>query len=354
MNMMDTTTTRLNKFISESGICSRREADQYIEQGQVQINGRRAKIGDQVSVGDRVMVNGQLIAAKEPDSFVFLAVNKPVGVTCTTEEGVKNNIVDLVGYPERIFHIGRLDKDSQGLIFMTNNGDIVNKILRAGNQHEKEYIVTVDKPVTDAFVERMSKGVPILGVVTKKCKIERVSAFVFRIILVQGLNRQIRRMCEYLGYQVTKLERIRIMNISLKGIPLGGWRDLTAAEMADIFSSIAHSSSTEEASKSSGKNPRKAPQGATKARAPQKMVQAKVPQGAARSTKAQAPKTSASGAKPSVRTSGGSAARPFNPKARELRGKPSTSGGKKQGSGKNSRGVGGNSATRSKGHTAKR
>lgn len=241
---------RLNKYISESGVCSRREADQWIEQGRVQINGRRAKLGDQVAAADTVLVDGQRVRVKEPDRFVFLAVNKPVGVTCTTEAGVRNNIVDLVGHQERIFHIGRLDKDSQGLIFMTNDGDIVNKILRAGNQHEKEYVVTVDKPLTDAFTERMSKGVPILGVVTKKCKVERISTFVFRIVLMQGLNRQIRRMCDYLGFEVLKLERVRIMNITLKGIPLGQWRDLTRGEMGELLSAIAQSSSTEEASTS--------------------------------------------------------------------------------------------------------
>lgn len=242
------TTIRLNKFISDSGICSRREADKHIEQGHVIVNGKRAQIGDQVSGKDKVLVNGQLITQKDEDDFVFLAFNKPVGVVSTTEIGAKDSIVDYIGYHERIFPIGRLDKDSQGLIFMTNNGDIVNKILRAGNNHEKEYVVTVNKPITDTFIEKMSQGVPMLGTTTKKCKIKQESVFTFRIVLIQGLNRQIRRMCEYFEYEVTKLERVRIMNINLKGIPLGEWRELTTHEMAEIQNSIAESSSTEEAS----------------------------------------------------------------------------------------------------------
>ena len=242
------TTIRLNKFISDSGICSRREADKHIEQGHVIVNGKRAQIGDQVSGKDKVLVNGQLIIQQAEDDFVFLAFNKPVGVVSTTEIGAKDSIVDYIGYHERIFPIGRLDKDSQGLIFMTNNGDIVNKILRAGNNHEKEYVVTVNKPITETFIEKMAQGVPMLGTTTKKCKIKQESVFTFRIVLIQGLNRQIRRMCEYFEYEVTKLERVRIMNINLKGIPLGEWRELTAHEMAEIQHSISESSSTEEAS----------------------------------------------------------------------------------------------------------
>ena len=222
---------RLNKFISDSGYCSRREADKYIEQGSVFINGTRAIIGTQVKPRDTVVVNGHTIQRKDQEDDLYIALNKPKGITSTTEKGVEDNIVDYVGHPRRIFPIGRLDKDSQGLIFLTTNGDIVNKILRAGNQHQKEYIVTVDKPITADFVERMAAGVPILGVVTKKCVVEQLSSNVFKIILVQGLNRQIRRMCEYFGYNVTKLERTRIMNIELKGIPLGEWRELTDSEM---------------------------------------------------------------------------------------------------------------------------
>ena len=234
---------RLNKFMSESGICSRREADKYIEQGHVFVNGRRASVGDQVSARDKVTLNGNLIEAKEGTDFVFLAFNKPVGIISTTEIGVKNSIIDYIGYHERIFPIGRLDKESQGLIFLTNNGDIVNKILRAGNKHEKEYLVTVNKPITDEFIQKMSAGVPIMGEMTKKCKVVNESVFSFRITLIQGLNRQIRRMCEYFEYEVTKLERIRIMNISLKGLPIGEWRQLQQDEMEQIMADIANSSS---------------------------------------------------------------------------------------------------------------
>ena len=236
---------RLNKYISESGICSRREADKYIESGNVSINGRRAKIGDHVKYSDKVVVNGQLIEPRQKDDIILIAFNKPVGVTSTTEITTKNNIIDYVNHSDRIFPIGRLDKDSQGLIFLTNDGDIVNKILRAGNKHEKEYLVTVNKPVTDQFVEAMSNGVPILGETTKKCVVKKESTFVFRIILVQGLNRQIRRMCEYFGFEVSKLERVRIMNVSLKGIPLGDWRELTKQELQEIYKAIERSSSEE-------------------------------------------------------------------------------------------------------------
>jgi 23S rRNA pseudouridine2604 synthase len=237
------TTTRLNKYISESGICSRREADRYIEQGNVFVNGKRARVGDQVKAGDQVKVNGQLIDAPEAEDLVFIALNKPAGIVSTTEESEKNNIVDYVNHSTRIFPIGRLDKDSQGLIFLTNNGDLVNKILRAGNNHEKEYLVTVNKPITDDFISGMANGVPMLGQKTKKCKIVKESPFIFRIVLVQGLNRQIRRMCEYFSYEVTKLERVRIMNVSLKGLPVGDWRDLNEQELAGLFRMMEHSSS---------------------------------------------------------------------------------------------------------------
>lgn len=234
---------RLNKFISDSGVCSRREADKYIEQGHVFVNGKRAEVGTQVSKHDKVTLNGNLIEAKVGNDFVFIAFNKPVGIISTTEIGVKDSIIDYIGYHERIFPVGRLDKESQGLIFLTNNGDIVNKILRAGNKHEKEYLVTVDKPVTDEFIQKMGAGVPILGEMTKKCKVVKESVFSFRIVLIQGLNRQIRRMCEYFEYDVVKLERIRIMNISLKGLPLGEWRQLEAEEMNQIMDAIANSTS---------------------------------------------------------------------------------------------------------------
>lgn len=241
--MLPDSSTRLNKYISESGICSRREADRFIEQGNVFLNGKRATIGDQVKPGDVVKVNGQLIEPREAEDLVFIALNKPVGIVSTTEDGERDNIVDFVNHSKRVFPIGRLDKDSQGLIFLTNHGDLVNKILRAGNDHEKEYLVTVDKPVTDEFVRGMGAGVPILGTVTKKCKVKKEAPFVFRITLVQGLNRQIRRMCEHFGYEVTKLERTRIMNVGLSGLPLGEWRDLTDDELIDLFKLIENSSS---------------------------------------------------------------------------------------------------------------
>lgn len=241
--MNNSTSTRLNKFISESGLCSRREADKYIERGSVFINGKKAKIGDQVAAGDRVMVNGHNIEPKEEENFVLLAFNKPVGITSTTEANIKDNIVDYVNYSQRIFPIGRLDKDSSGLIFLTNNGDIVNKILRAGNKHEKEYVVTVNKPITEDFINGMANGVPILGVNTRKCKVRQVSTFVFNIILVQGLNRQIRRMAEHFNFEVTKLERIRIMNINLKGISQGEFRELEPEELQSITKSIEKSTS---------------------------------------------------------------------------------------------------------------
>jgi 23S rRNA pseudouridine2604 synthase len=244
--MQKTSGTRLNKFISESGLCSRREADRLIEQGVVFINGNKAKIGDLVYAGNRVTVNGHKLEAKRDDKLVFIALNKPVGVTSTTEDGVRDNIVSFVNHTERIFPIGRLDKDSQGLIFLTNDGDVVNKILRAGNKHQKEYIVTVNKPLTDDVITKMSNGVPMLGVITKKCKITKEAPNVFRVILVQGLNRQIRRMCEHFGYEVTKLERIRIMNISLGKLPVGDWRDLTEAELEHIYGSIEDSTSESE------------------------------------------------------------------------------------------------------------
>ena len=233
--MLPTQSTRLNKYISESGICSRREADRYIEQGNVFLNGKRATIGDQVVPGDVVKVNGQVIEPRDAEDLVFIALNKPVGIVSTTEDGERDNIVDFVNHSKRVFPIGRLDKDSQGLIFLTNHGDLVNKILRAGNDHEKEYLVTVDKPITDEFIRGMGAGVPILGTVTKKCKVKKEAPFVFRITLVQGLNRQIRRMCEALGYKVTKLVRIRIMNVELGSLKSGAVRKIEGQELKKLY-----------------------------------------------------------------------------------------------------------------------
>jgi 23S rRNA pseudouridine2604 synthase len=241
--MPGNSSTRLNKYISESGLCSRREADRYVEQGNVFINGKRASIGDQVAPGDTVKVNGQIIEPRPDEDFVFIALNKPVGIVSTTDSAEKYNIQRFVGHSVRIFPIGRLDKDSQGLIFMTSKGDLVNKILRAGNNHEKEYVVTVDKPITKAFIQGMSGGVPILGTMTKQCAVKQESRFVFRITLVQGLNRQIRRMCEHFGYHVTRLERVRIMNVKLDKLPIGHWRDLTSKELAVLLDSVKGSSS---------------------------------------------------------------------------------------------------------------
>ncbi|WP_232699413.1 23S rRNA pseudouridine(2604) synthase RluF [Brevibacillus daliensis] len=227
---------RINKFISETGISSRREADKWIEAKRVTINGKIAELGSTVEHNDKVLVDGKLIGSKK--KAVYIALNKPVGITCTTEKHVKGNIVDFVNHQERIFPIGRLDKDSEGLILLTNDGDIVNKILRAENNHEKEYIVTVDKNITPAFLKGMSSGVRILGTMTKPCKVTKISERVFRIFLTQGLNRQIRRMCQAFGYQVVELQRIRIMNIKLDGLKVGHWRNLSSKEMSELQSSL--------------------------------------------------------------------------------------------------------------------
>jgi 23S rRNA pseudouridine2604 synthase len=226
---------RLNKYISETGICSRREADSWIEQGRVTVNGQRAELGTQVQDGDEVKVNGRPVGAKKKQ--VYLALNKPVGITCTTERHVPGNIVDFVNHPDRIFPIGRLDKDSEGLILLTNNGDIVNEILRVENGHEKEYIVTVDKPLTGDFLTGMAKGVrlPELATTTKPCRTSRVSERVFRIVLTQGLNRQIRRMCEAFGYEVRRLQRVRIIGLRLGSLKPGQWRDLTMEELRQLL-----------------------------------------------------------------------------------------------------------------------
>ena len=234
---------RVNKYLSEAGYCSRRGADKLIEQGRVYVNGAKAELGTRVSEGDKVEVNGEEIKQQE-EEFVYLALNKPVGIVCTTDTRVeKDNIIDFMKYPKRIFPIGRLDKPSEGLILMTNDGDIVNKILRARNHHEKEYIVTVNKPIDKKFIKDMSNGVPILDTVTRKCFVEKIDTFTFRIILTQGLNRQIRRMCEYLGYRVRTLKRIRIMNIKLD-MPIGKWRNLTDTELETLNALISDSSKT--------------------------------------------------------------------------------------------------------------
>ncbi|WP_426450104.1 23S rRNA pseudouridine(2604) synthase RluF [Paenibacillus sp. S-38] len=229
---------RINKFISETGLCSRREVDKLVEAGRVTINGRPAELGSQVEEGDEVRVDGKLVSTKKP--HVYIALNKPVGITSTTERHIRGNIVDFVGHKERIFPIGRLDKDSEGLILMTNDGDIVNKVLRSEFEHEKEYIVTVDKPITPMFVQGMSGGVHILGTVTKPCKVTRVQDRVFRIVLTQGLNRQIRRMCAAFGYEVRRLKRVRIMNIHLGDLPAGKWRDLQPDELQVLMRRIGH------------------------------------------------------------------------------------------------------------------
>lgn len=248
---------RINKFLTDAGYCSRREADRYVEQGRVMVNGRRAVIGQTVSDEDRVEVDGKLVGQKKKKR-IYIMLNKPVGVTCTTDPKDRTNIADYIGHTERIFPVGRLDKDSEGLIILTNDGDIVNKILRAGNNNPKEYIVTVDKPITDSFLRQMASGVHILGVKTKPCKIERKSDMVFVLQLTQGLNRQIRRMCEALGYCVIKLKRVRVMNLTLGTLDYGRWRYLTQAETDELHALLAKSSGTEEASNEQ-KAQRKAP-----------------------------------------------------------------------------------------------
>ena len=237
---------RLNKFISESGYSSRRGADKLIEENRVTINGVIPELGTKVQPGDVVFVDGKLIGAMPSNKSdrVYIAYNKPIGITCTTELHVRGNIIEAIGHKERIFPIGRLDKPSEGLIFLTSDGDIVNKILRAENSHDKEYIVTVDKPISERFILRMSKGVPILGTITKPCIVKVQSKFEFRIILTQGLNRQIRRMCEYLDYEVLKLKRSRIMSVELGTLRPGQWRDLSPEEMAEINTAVATSTKT--------------------------------------------------------------------------------------------------------------
>ncbi|MDH6253095.1 23S rRNA pseudouridine2604 synthase [Chryseobacterium sp. H1D6B] len=235
--------TRINKYLSEAGFCSRRAADKLLEEGRITINGKIPELGTKVSDEDIVEVDGKPIRESEEDP-IYIAFNKPVGVVCTTDsKREKDNIIDYINHPKRIFPIGRLDKPSEGLILLTNDGDIVNKILRARNNHEKEYLVRVDKPINPKFLDKMRNGVPILDTVTKKCEVEKIDDMTFRIVLTQGLNRQIRRMCEYLGYEVKKLKRIRIMNIKLD-LPVGKWRDLTDAELSSLNILLGDSSKT--------------------------------------------------------------------------------------------------------------
>lgn len=239
--MLPPSSVRINKYISDSGICSRREADRYVESGLVFINDSQAGFGAQVFAGDVVKVDGQLIGRRDEEGLVLIALNKPVGIITSMDESLPDNIGTLIIHSKRIFPIGRLDKDSQGLILLTNHGDLVNKILRAGNVHEKEYLVTVNKPLTDTFISGLSAGVPMLGTVTKPCKVVKESECVFRITLVQGLNRQIRRMSKYFGYEVIRLERLRIMNINLGRLPPGMSRNLTPDELTEILRQIEHS-----------------------------------------------------------------------------------------------------------------
>ncbi len=231
---------RLNKYLSEAGVCSRREADRLIESGKVFVDGKPAVTGMKVTDSQIVRVGKKEIRPK--NEMVLLAVNKPVGIVCTEEKREKNNIINFLKYPTRITYIGRLDKDSEGLLLMTNNGNIINKMMRAGNRHEKEYKVTVDKPVTPEFVEKMAGGVPILDTVTRECEVEMIGKYTFRIVLTQGLNRQIRRMCEYLGYKVTRLQRVRVMNIELGDLKPGEYRKVTDEELAELYEQIKDSS----------------------------------------------------------------------------------------------------------------
>jgi len=239
---MENSGVRINKFLSEAGVCSRREADRKIENGEVTINNCVAVIGDKVMTEDEVYVNGRPV--KKEEEMILLVLNKPVGIVCTAEKREKNNVIDFMKYPKRIYPIGRLDKDSEGLLLMTNNGEIVNKIMRAGNVHEKEYIVTVNKPVSDSFVRGLAGGVPLveLNTTTRKCKVEKIANRKIRIVLTQGLNRQIRRMCEYFGYRVEKLERVRIMNIKLGDLKPGEYREVTKEEYAKLPAMMKDSS----------------------------------------------------------------------------------------------------------------
>ena len=242
--MNEESSTRVNKYLSEVGYCSRRAADKLIEEGRVTINGKVPEMGTKVVSGDEVRVDGELISPPSKEKFVYIAFNKPVGIVCTTDTNVeRDNIIDYINHPQRIFPIGRLDKHSEGLILLTSDGDIVNKILRSKNNHEKEYVVTVNKSINQDFIFKMGNGVPVLDTITKKCKVEQLDRTVFKIVLTQGLNRQIRRMCEYLGYEVIKLKRVRIMNIHLD-LPVGKWRNLNERELNEISKMVEGSSKT--------------------------------------------------------------------------------------------------------------
>ncbi len=232
----------LNKYISSTGICSRRKADKLIEAGRVKINGSVAKKGNRVLPKDTILLDGKKLSSKKQD--IYIALNKPIGIVSTTDAKEPNNIIDFVGHRERLFPIGRLDKASQGLILLTNDGDIVNKILRAGNKHEKEYVVKVDKPITKEFLHKLRSGVPILGSVTKKCRVSQIDPYTFDMVLIEGKNRQIRRMCEYLGYDVKSLKRVRIMDLTLKHLKVGQWRKLTPKEVSKLQKSVSDSKKT--------------------------------------------------------------------------------------------------------------
>lgn len=253
MNNDSSDAVSLNKYISGTGFCSRREADSYIEQGRVTVNDKTAQSGTRVHAGDVVEVDGEPLKKSKKQVTLYMAFNKPEGITSTTDTKDRTNIISYINYPKRIFPVGRLDKDSNGLILLTNDGDIVNKILRAGNYHEKEYIVMVDKDITPDFIQQMSNGVPVLGKVTRKCVVKQESKKRFRIVLTQGMNRQIRRMCQFLGYKVVSLTRVRIMNIRIGTLPVGAWRLLTTQEVDEMNRMIASSSKTEEASAPSPK-----------------------------------------------------------------------------------------------------
>lgn len=310
---------RVNKFISESGLCSRREADKFIERGVVTINGKKVGLGAEVRPGDRVKVNGRDLDRMEEKQALVLAFNKPIGVVSTTDKMEKNNIVDYINYSERIFPIGRLDKDSQGLILLTNQGDLVNKVLRAGNKNEKEYVVTVDRPLFPDFAEKMSQGVPILGVQTRRCKVIVETPFVFRIVLIQGLNRQIRRMCEHFGYNVTKLERTRIMHIGLQGLPLGEFRSLEEDEMT-LLNKYLEKSKSEAPEKKASAGPEKPKQ---------------KPRSKPRTASSPSSSSSSSSSKPRFKAGSKSHAKPGE---RTFRNGPSKGSSSRGNSGKSSRG----------------
>lgn len=246
---------RLNKAIGDTGYCSRRQADELIDKGVVTINGTVATLGDRVMPGDEIRIHGKKLV--DTSETVYIAFNKPVGITCTGNPKVKDNVIDYINHEERIFYIGRLDKPSEGLLLLTNDGDIVNKILRAGNEHEKEYVVFVDKPITQSFLRQMRNGVPILDTVTKKCKVEQQSRYSFKITLIQGLNRQIRRMCDYLGYEVVSLKRIRVMNIELGELPVGRWRNLTPEELRTLKNALQDSDNSPAKDKKEEKGPKR-------------------------------------------------------------------------------------------------